>query len=147
MNPYMRYLHLLRRKAAVVIKDCPYLSLIDGKVRLAILSMLASEWQTSTSVHLCETATSVITVVYAALGHSDVELYNHEIRRLMSPPKYLTPVGGFPVHALLLQFQAVCVVSEAYAQAAQSSATSGIASACPDGIVTAAGFRRFCVAD
>ena len=107
MNPYMRYLHLLRRKAAVVIKDCPYLSLIDGKVRLAILSMLASEWQTSTSVHLCETATSVITVVYAALGHSDVELYNHEIRRLMSPPKYLTPVGGFPVHALLLQFQAL----------------------------------------
>jgi hypothetical protein len=103
MNPYMRYLQMIRRQAALVIKECPYLVLIDSFVRQIILSMLHPMWQASTSVHLSESTLDAVTLVYAALGRNDVQLYNDEIRWLMSSPGYLPPVGGFLLHKLLSQ--------------------------------------------
>jgi hypothetical protein len=106
-NPYIQYLRLLHRKAEVVIKDCEYLKLIDGRTRQAIFDMFAPMWELQTSVKLSSTALETIERVYAALGYSEVALYNLEVKKLTVPPLYKRPVGEFPMHKLILQMIAL----------------------------------------
>jgi hypothetical protein len=102
-NPYIQYLRLLRSKAEVSIQECEYLKLIDGRARQAIFEMLAPMWELTTSVKLSSTVLATVGSIYAALGYSEVSLYNLEVQKLTVPPLYQRPVGEFPMHKLILQ--------------------------------------------
>jgi hypothetical protein len=54
--------------------------LIDGRARQATFEMLAPMWELTTTVKLSSTALEAIGSIYAALGYSEVSLYNPEVQ-------------------------------------------------------------------
>ena len=104
-NPYISHLQQQRMKVTQVIKACSYLTAIDTHVRQILLSMLAAGWHTRTTVPLSGTTVETVTRILAALGYDDTKVYGGAVRRIMSSPKYLEPVGSFPLCDLMKQFK------------------------------------------